>query len=88
MTTFDIEIVSDAVCPWVRVHITHPSSYADRQQCYIGYRRLQKAITMYRKTYPDGSKDTFNITWKPYFLDENPPATPVPRWGKSCFSLS
>ncbi|KFZ00676.1 hypothetical protein V501_10556 [Pseudogymnoascus sp. VKM F-4519 (FW-2642)] len=64
MTTFDIEIVSDVVCPW----------------CYIGYRRLQKAIDMYRKTYPDGSKDTFNITWKPYFLDENPPATPVSRW--------
>ncbi|KFY36022.1 hypothetical protein V494_05382 [Pseudogymnoascus sp. VKM F-4513 (FW-928)] len=64
MTTFDIEIVSDVVCPW----------------CYIGYRRLQKAIAMYRKTYPDGSKDTFNITWKPYFLDENPPAVPVDRW--------
>ncbi|KFY91723.1 hypothetical protein V500_04495 [Pseudogymnoascus sp. VKM F-4518 (FW-2643)] len=64
MTTFDIEIVSDVVCPW----------------CYIGYRRLQKAIAMYRKTYPDGSKDIFNITWKPYFLDENPPATPVSRW--------
>ncbi|KFY80358.1 hypothetical protein V498_08813 [Pseudogymnoascus sp. VKM F-4517 (FW-2822)] len=64
MTTFNVEIVSDVVCPW----------------CYIGYRRLQKAIAMYRKTYPDGSKDIFNITWKPYFLDENPPATPVSRW--------
>ncbi|KFY40183.1 hypothetical protein V495_05563 [Pseudogymnoascus sp. VKM F-4514 (FW-929)] len=64
MTTFNIEIVSDVVCPW----------------CYIGYRRLQKAINMYRKTYPDGSKDIFNITWKPYYLNEDPPATPVDRW--------
>ncbi|QDS68657.1 hypothetical protein FKW77_001954 [Venturia effusa] len=52
MTQFDVTIVSDTSCPW----------------CYIGYRRLQKAISLFQKTYPGGSKDTFNITWKPFYL--------------------
>jgi hypothetical protein len=38
-------------------------------QCYIGYRTLQRAIALYQKTYPGGSRDIFDITWKPYFSD-------------------
>ncbi|OJJ39149.1 hypothetical protein ASPWEDRAFT_105524 [Aspergillus wentii DTO 134E9] len=53
MAIIKIEIVSDAVCPW----------------CYLGYRRLQKAINLYKKTYPGGSQDNFELVWKPYFLN-------------------
>jgi predicted DsbA family dithiol-disulfide isomerase len=57
MTVFDIAIISDTVCPW----------------CYIGYRCLSKAITLYQKTYPGGSKDIFNIEWKPYYSNPDAP---------------
>ncbi|KAH0375725.1 DSBA oxidoreductase, partial [Aureobasidium melanogenum] len=30
---------------------------------------LEQAISLYQRTYPDGSKDTFHITWSPYYLD-------------------
>ncbi|KAF9893706.1 hypothetical protein FE257_009874 [Aspergillus nanangensis] len=60
MSTIQIDIISDPICPW----------------CYIGYRSLQRAITLYQKTYPGGSKDTFQITWKPYFIDQSPPTEP------------
>lgn len=40
--------------------------------CYIGKRRLEKAISIYQKTYPGGSNDTFHITWHPYYLNYNP----------------
>ncbi|KAI9040340.1 DsbA family oxidoreductase [Aspergillus affinis] len=56
MPVIQIEIISDAICPW----------------CYIGYRNLQKAIKLYQKTYPGGSQVVFDITWKPYFLDQIP----------------
>ncbi|KAF2436803.1 thioredoxin-like protein [Tothia fuscella] len=55
MTLFSISIVSDTACLW----------------CWMGSRRLQKAISLYQKTYPGSSKDTFEITWKPYYLDPN-----------------
>ncbi|KAL3474034.1 thioredoxin-like protein [Aspergillus californicus] len=61
MAIITIEIISDAICPW----------------CFIGYRGLEKAIAIYKKTYPGGSKDTFEITWKPYFIDQEPPAESV-----------
>ncbi|KIW01605.1 uncharacterized protein PV09_07077 [Verruconis gallopava] len=62
MTSFNISIISDTVCPW----------------CYIGYRRLQKAIEVYQKTYPGGSNDTFNVEWKPYYLNPEAPTEGVP----------
>ncbi|PLB46373.1 thioredoxin-like protein [Aspergillus steynii IBT 23096] len=56
MAVIKIDIISDAICPW----------------CFIGYRNLQRAIQLYQKTYPGGSKDVFDITWKPYFIDQVP----------------
>lgn len=37
MTKFDIEIVSDNVCPW----------------CYVGKNKLEKAITAYKEKHGD-----------------------------------
>lgn len=54
MTAFNIRIVSDAICPW----------------CYIGKKRLEKAIGLYKQTAPDA---TFNITWHPFYLDPTMP---------------
>jgi predicted DsbA family dithiol-disulfide isomerase len=56
MTQFNIDVVSDTVCPW----------------CYVGKKKLDKAIEEYKRKYPQ-SKDTFTTTWKPYFLN---PAAP------------
>ncbi|KAI1127553.1 thioredoxin-like protein [Nemania abortiva] len=53
MTNFAINIVSDPVCPW----------------CYIGKKRLDRAIALYKKVYPNGRDDTFTVTWKAYYLD-------------------
>ncbi|KAI9374534.1 thioredoxin-like protein [Aspergillus egyptiacus] len=62
MTVISITITSDPVCPW----------------CYIGYRRLTKAINLYQKTYPGGSQDEVHITWRPYFLDRDAPMESIP----------
>lgn len=51
------------------------------RQCYIGYRRLTKAIRLYQKTYPGGSQDRIRISWKPYFLDRDAPMESVPYIG-------
>jgi len=56
MTQFNIEVVSDTVCPW----------------CYVGKKKLDKAIEEYKLKHPE-SKDTFTITWKPYFLNPSAP---------------
>ncbi|KAG9654428.1 DSBA oxidoreductase, partial [Aureobasidium melanogenum] len=56
---FEVKIYSDTICPW----------------CYIGLKTLEQAISLYQRTYPDGSKDTFHITWSPYYLD---PLAPTP----------
>ncbi|KAL1967284.1 hypothetical protein VTN77DRAFT_3330 [Rasamsonia byssochlamydoides] len=57
MTQYNIDIVSDTVCPW----------------CYIGYRRLSKAISQHRQTHPG---DTFAITWHAFYLNPHAPAYP------------
>ncbi|KAG9843983.1 DSBA oxidoreductase, partial [Aureobasidium melanogenum] len=54
---FEIKIYSDTMCPW----------------CYIGLKTLEEAISLYQRTYPGGSKDTFHITWSPY-----DPHAPIP----------
>ncbi|KAL4949244.1 thioredoxin-like protein [Aspergillus filifer] len=61
MAVIPIEIVSDPICPW----------------CYIGYRSLQRTMTLYKKTYPGGSKDEFTIIWTPYFIDQVEPTESV-----------
>lgn len=48
-----IDVISDTVCPW----------------CYIGKRRLARALEMRPET-------AFDIVWRPYFLDPD-----VPRAG-------
>ncbi|KAL4786724.1 thioredoxin [Aspergillus varians] len=57
MTNFTIQITSDSVCPW----------------CYVGYRRLSRAITTHRATNPT---DTFTLTWSAFYLNANAPACP------------
>lgn len=49
------------------------------QWCYIGKRTLEKAISLYQKTYPGGKDDRFSIAWQPYYLDQNPPARSVDK---------
>ncbi|KAJ4387709.1 hypothetical protein N0V93_008308 [Gnomoniopsis smithogilvyi] len=47
--------------------------------CYLGKKRLDRAIEVYKKTIPNGSDDKFNITWKPYALDPTlPPGRSFP----------
>ncbi|KAL4988110.1 thioredoxin-like protein [Aspergillus falconensis] len=61
MAVISVEIISDVICPW----------------CFIGYRTLQRAIALYKKTYPGGSEDEFAIAWKPYFIDQVAPEMSV-----------
>ncbi|KAH9904527.1 DSBA oxidoreductase [Xylariomycetidae sp. FL2044] len=62
MTNFNIKIVSDPVCPW----------------CYIGKKRLDQSIELYRRVYPGGKDDTFTVGWYPFYLDPSSPAVGVP----------
>ncbi|KAI1503998.1 DSBA oxidoreductase [Biscogniauxia marginata] len=62
MTNFTIKIVSDTVCPW----------------CYVGKKRLDRAIDLYRQVYPGGKDDTFTISWAPFYLDPTSPRVGIP----------
>ncbi|KAK3301808.1 DSBA oxidoreductase [Chaetomium strumarium] len=62
MTNFSIKVVSDNVCPW----------------CYIGKKKLDRAINLYKKTYPGGKEDTFTISWCAFYLDETAPTQGIP----------
>ncbi|KAF3069696.1 DSBA-like thioredoxin domain-containing protein [Daldinia childiae] len=55
MAVIEIQVVFDFLCAW----------------CYIGKRNLDRAISLYQKTYPGGRSDTFAITWSPYYLEYN-----------------
>ncbi|GIK06097.1 hypothetical protein Aspvir_001740 [Aspergillus viridinutans] len=63
MTVIEIEVVFDFVCAW----------------CYIGKRKLDRAIALYQKTYPGGRSDIFSIKWSPYYLNYNPHPHSVPK---------
>nr|POE77604.1 hypothetical protein CFP56_09251 [Quercus suber] len=39
---------------------------------------LQRAIALFKKTYPGAASDTFNLIWLPYYLDANGPTPGVP----------
>jgi predicted DsbA family dithiol-disulfide isomerase len=41
MTKFDIEIVSDTVCPW----------------CYVGKQKLEQAIKAYNELHPESNDE-------------------------------
>jgi predicted DsbA family dithiol-disulfide isomerase len=43
------------------------------RQCYLGKKRLERAIGLYKKTVPGGAEDTFTITWHPFYLDPSLP---------------
>lgn len=47
-------------------------------QCYVGKKRLDKAIDIYRKVYPGGKDDIFTISWLPFYLDPESPTKGVP----------
>ncbi|KAJ5562239.1 hypothetical protein N7461_001000 [Penicillium sp. DV-2018c] len=76
MTHFQIQIISDTICPW----------------CYIGYLRLTRAIkAYYQSTNPNpnpnpesdsssAETDTFSLHWKPFYL--NPAGAPYPGVNK------
>lgn len=51
-----IKIVSDVVCPW----------------CIIGYKKLVKALQIYRQEYPEHQLKT-EIEWLPFELNPNMP---------------
>lgn len=56
---FNITVYTDTICPW----------------CFIGHKSLDKAIELYKRTYPGGSRSKFVLTFLPYYLD---PAAPTP----------
>lgn len=57
----DIKIISDNVCPF----------------CYIGRKRLDHALALFRKTVPGASALDVRIHWHAFLLDRNPPAESV-----------
>ncbi|CAO3675303.1 unnamed protein product [Umbelopsis vinacea] len=57
-STIKVDIVSDTICPW----------------CFVGKRRLEKAIKSYQTTNPDAK---FDIKWHPFQLDPTLTRTPV-----------
>ncbi|CUS11545.1 unnamed protein product [Tuber aestivum] len=60
MSEFTVEIVSDTVCPW----------------CYVGHKKLQKAMAAYKARSPDA---TFCVSWKPYYLNPNAPTPAIEK---------
>ncbi|MGC2519396.1 MAG: DsbA family oxidoreductase [Burkholderiales bacterium] len=56
-----IDIVSDVVCPW----------------CFIGKRRLEAALELYRGRNPDVSAPT--VAWHPFQLNPDMPAEGIAR---------
>ncbi|KAL2808173.1 thioredoxin-like protein [Aspergillus granulosus] len=64
MTNFNVQIISDSVCPW----------------CYVGLRRLSRAITTHKSAHP---ADTFTLSWAPFYL--NPAAAAYPGISKREF---
>jgi len=62
MVTFNIICYFDLICPW----------------CYIGDKYLDQAIELYKRTYPNGSKDEFTFTYVPFYLDKDAPIPGTP----------
>jgi predicted DsbA family dithiol-disulfide isomerase len=56
-----IDIISDVVCPW----------------CFIGKRRLETALKLYRERSPGAAEP--KITWHPFQLNPDMPATGIDR---------
>lgn len=56
-----IDIISDIVCPW----------------CYIGKRRLESALKLYRERNPDAAEP--KVAWHPFQLNPDMPAEGIAR---------
>jgi len=56
-----IDIISDVVCPW----------------CFIGKRRLESALELYRERNPGSAEP--NVTWHPFQLNPDMPAAGIDR---------
>jgi len=56
LTTMQIDVISDTICPW----------------CYIGKRRLERAMRLRPQI-------SFDIRWRPFQLDPTTPAEGVDR---------
>lgn len=59
--TLTIDVVSDVVCPW----------------CYIGKRKLERALELYRDKHPQA--DVPVVSWHPFQLNPDMPAEGMPR---------
>jgi len=46
-------------------------------KCYLGRKRLERAIGLYKRTVPGGAEDTFTVTWHPFYLDPTLPKVGV-----------
>jgi predicted DsbA family dithiol-disulfide isomerase len=56
-----IDIVSDTICPW----------------CYVGKRRIEKAMKLFSEKHAGAAK--FSIAWHPFFLDKTLPKAGVDK---------
>lgn len=59
--TLAIDIISDVVCPW----------------CFVGKRRLESALKLYRERNPDAAEP--KVTWHPFQLNPDMPPEGVDR---------
>lgn len=80
---FHIKVYTDTICPWyvcVPCHLPDvPLSRAIlTHRCYIGHKTLSRAIAVYQRTYPGGSRDRFLFDYAPFYLDPSAPAPGVP----------
>ncbi|TFB07099.1 hypothetical protein CCMA1212_000174 [Trichoderma ghanense] len=53
MTNYEIKIISDTVCPF----------------CYLARARIDRAISLFKKTVPGASSSTYTIRWHAFQLD-------------------
>ncbi|MEO8037666.1 MAG: DsbA family oxidoreductase [Betaproteobacteria bacterium] len=58
--TISVDVISDVVCPW----------------CFIGKRRLEEALVLWRERHPD---DEPEVRWHPFELNPDMPATGMDR---------
>jgi predicted DsbA family dithiol-disulfide isomerase len=52
--------------------LTIPLSLTSAAWCYVGKKRLEKGIALYKERHPD-SNDTFSTTWFPFYLNPDAP---------------
>lgn len=48
-------------------------------KCYVGKKRLERAIQTYKREVSGGANDTFSVSWHPFYLDPTLPKTGVDR---------